>query len=118
MDTKKIQVILETEKETLISQLSELGQINPSNPGDWEAKPDNIDNERSDKIDVADNVEKFESNNAILNELEIRLVNVNAALDRIKNDSFGTCKVCKNPIEEDRLGANPAAETCKEHMNG
>jgi RNA polymerase-binding transcription factor DksA len=32
--------------------------------------------------------------------------------------SYGKCEVCGKAIEADRLEANPAAPTCKEHMNG
>ncbi|MCA9353454.1 TraR/DksA C4-type zinc finger protein [Candidatus Nomurabacteria bacterium] len=44
-------------------------------------------------------------------------MSVEGALKRIENGTYGTCSVCGEKIEEDRLGANPAADTCKAHMN-
>ncbi|MDE2079336.1 MAG: TraR/DksA C4-type zinc finger protein [Patescibacteria group bacterium] len=59
----------------------------------------------------------MEENNAALNELEGRLNMVTNALDKIKAGTYGTCEVCGEEIERDRLTANPAATTCKVHMS-
>ena len=117
MKTQYFKEKLEAEKKELERELGEIGRRNPSNPNDWEATPENIDDERADKIDTADNIEEFESHNAIVVELESRLTNVNAAIGRIEDGTFGICKVGGEKIEEDRLEANPAAETCKAHIN-
>ena len=37
---------------------------------------------------------------------------VEAALDRIEQGSYGTCETCDGPIGEERLLANPAAFRC------
>ncbi|MCK5096444.1 MAG: TraR/DksA C4-type zinc finger protein [Candidatus Pacebacteria bacterium] len=108
---------LEEEKATLEASLVDVGQKNPSNPADWEGKSEPIDAERSDKIDTADNIEEYETNSAVIAELEVRLKNIDAALARIENGTYGICKICGEKIEDDRLEANPAANTCKAHMN-
>jgi len=106
------------ERELLLRELKEIGMVKDSrNPGDWQAIPADIGIERADSNDVADRIESYEGNNALVHELEIRLGEVDTALQKIATHSFGTCEVCKKPIEEDRLGANPAAKTCKAHMN-
>ncbi len=107
---------LEEEKKSLEESLAEVGTINPSNPEDWEGKPEPLDEEHSDKIDTADNIEEYEANTAVVNTLEARLQNVKAALQRIQDGAYGICKVSGDPIEKDRLEANPAADTCKKHM--
>lgn len=117
IDTQKFKVQLEEEKKELEISLEDVGQKNPAIPGDWEGKAENIDAEKSDPIDVADNIEEYETNTAVTSELEVRLKNINTALDKIENGKYGTCRVCKKEIEEDRLEANPAAQTCKEHIN-
>ena len=43
--------------------------------------------------------------------LEIRMIE--AALDRIANDSYGTCAVCGDPIGEKRLDVLPQTPTCR-----
>jgi DnaK suppressor protein len=65
---------------------------------------------------VADAIEGLEINTAITEQLEMRLREVTLALEKIDAGTYGTCTVCGLAIEEDRLGANPAAPTCKLHM--
>jgi RNA polymerase-binding transcription factor DksA len=63
-------------------------------------------------------MESYSENNAILTDLEARHTSVTAALARIVDGTYGTCTVSGEPIEEARLAADPAAATCKAHMNG
>lgn len=117
IDTQVFKAKLEEEKRGLETSLATVGQQNPDNPKDWEGKAEDIDAEMSDPNDVADNIEEYESNSAITSELEVRLTNINNALRSIEEGTYGICRICKKEIEEDRLGANPAASTCKEHIN-
>ncbi|OHA84592.1 MAG: hypothetical protein A2408_02995 [Candidatus Yonathbacteria bacterium RIFOXYC1_FULL_52_10] len=106
------------EKKHLEGELSSVGRRNPEVPGDWEATPAPIDIMMADPNEVAGGVEEFEGRAAVEVELENRLLEVTDALARIEAGTYGMCSVCGNPIEDDRLGANPAAITCKAHMNG
>jgi RNA polymerase-binding transcription factor DksA len=103
-------------QEELISELSTVGRINPDNPEDWEPVPGEKDDDTADKNDFADSIEEYESNTATLKELEIELNEVKAALQRIEKGAYGICEVSGDPIEIERLEANPAARTCKAHM--
>jgi RNA polymerase-binding transcription factor DksA len=105
------------EKTKIESELGNIGRINPSNPQDWEAKPAQMDIMNSDKNEKADAMEEFEINSAIEVPLEDRLNNIKSALERIEGGTYGLCSVDGKEIEEDRLEANPAANTCKEHIN-
>lgn len=109
--------LLEEEKKLLLSNLKEVAVRKPSNTSDWEGKQEKVGKEYADPTDVADNIEEYESNDAVASELEVRLLNVNAALKRIETDSYGICTVCGQEVEKDRLEANPAAQTCKEHLS-
>ncbi len=106
---------LEEEKTLLIEELKTVGRINPDNPDDWEAKPEKLD-VAADPNETADAYEAYGENAGILNELEIRFNNVKKALQKIEGGSYGFCEVSGEPIESDRLEANPAAATCKKHM--
>ncbi len=44
--------------------------------------------------------------------LEKTLEDINGALARIKNGTYGICKYCGNPIAEKRLLARPTASSC------
>ena len=52
----------------------------------------------------------------MIKSLEPRLNNILKALKNINKESFGKCEVCKKDIEIARLEANPAARTCKKHL--
>lgn len=118
MDNKlqqKMKASLEKELRNLEDELRSVGRINPGNPKDWEAVPDKMDIVKADPNEVADSIESYEGNTAILKQLEIRLNEVKAAQKRMANGTYGICQVCKKPIEEKRLEANPAADTCLSH---
>ena len=115
-DTTKYRARLEEEKTRLEGELSTVGRRNPSNPEDWEATAANPEPE-PDPNDRADQMATYSGNSAILTDLEIRYNEVKDALARIDGGSYGTCRICGNAIEEDRLDADPSADTCKQHIN-
>lgn len=108
---------LEGERKILIQELKNLGILNPKT-GDWEATPDKSDIgfAEADEIDRADHSEDFQERTSTLNTLEIRLKEIERALEKIKKDKYGKCEICSTEIEGDRLEANSAASTCKAHM--
>jgi len=108
---------LESEKELLTRELSSIGRINPENPNDWQATPALLDTMNADENEVADTIEEFESNTAILKQLEIRYNSVKRALENIEKGTYGICEISKEPIEKEVLEANPAARTCKLHID-
>ena len=111
IDTKEFKEKLEAEKAVLTEELKGLGIMNPVNKV-WEAVPPAIDvGEDSDENDMADRVEGYEERSATLGTLESRLKDVDAALAKIANGGYGICEVSKEPIDIERLRANPAART-------
>lgn len=112
IDTYKTKLI--EEKHRLVGELKKIGR----NVGadDWEATSDTaID--PADDTEMADKLEELGINDAVVGELEKQLKDVDDALGKIDEGAYGTCEVCGAHIEEDRLEANPAARTCKAHMN-
>ena len=108
---------LEEEKGRLEKELGSIGRRNPANPADWEAVPGETGLE-ADSTDTAEQIDGYETNTAILKELETRYNHVLAALSRIEGGTYGVCAVGGEAIEAERLGADPAATTCKAHLNG
>ncbi|MCW8811801.1 MAG: SpoIIE family protein phosphatase [Ignavibacteriaceae bacterium] len=45
------------------------------------------------------------------------LQQVDSALERIDNGSYGICNVCHDPIEEDRLLVDPLTTVCLDHLD-
>lgn len=69
----------------------------------------------ADENEVADKIEEFEENAAISTRLTQELTEVDAALERIAQGTYGTCEACGKPIEIERLEANPSARTSLTH---
>ncbi|OGG85558.1 hypothetical protein A2392_02170 [Candidatus Kaiserbacteria bacterium RIFOXYB1_FULL_46_14] len=117
MDTEKYKNKLETELATLTDELRSLGIHNPEVSEDWIEKMNDSDTVSADPNDVADRTEEFDSRRAELSMLEGRWNDVRDALQKIESLTYGICEVSGELIEDDRLDANPAARTCKAHMN-
>jgi RNA polymerase-binding transcription factor DksA len=119
MNTDMYKKQLETELKTVEEELRSIATQNPKNPQDWEATETKMDvmNATADANEAADKQEEYIGNRAITDELEIRFNNITRALSKIEEGTYGTCEVSGEPIEEDRLGVNPAARTCKAHMD-
>lgn len=117
-DRARLKALLETEEATLTQELNDVGRKNPSNPADWEAEPPQVDVQPGDIDEVADKIEGYEENTAILKELEMRWGNVKRALEKLsQGTAYGLCEVSGEPIELERLNANPAARTCISHKD-
>jgi RNA polymerase-binding transcription factor DksA len=117
INTEHFKEKLEAEQARLEGELSRVARRNPDNPSDWVPMTKDTDSSEPDENLAADAIEEYEENTAIANSLEARLKDVRSGLDKIKHNVFGICQICKKEIEGDRLEANPAARTCKEHMN-
>lgn len=69
--------------------------------------------EYGDKPDEnAQEVGDYETNIATEASLEGTLRDIDGALKRIKDGTYGTCKYCKKEIGEKRLLARPVASAC------
>ena len=107
---------LEAEKKLLREELEKVGRRNPDNLSDWEATPTDRDSSQADENTVADSIEDYEENVAIVNTLETRYQDLKSALDKIKHNTYGLCQICGEEIDLRRLEANPSARECRKHM--
>jgi RNA polymerase-binding transcription factor DksA len=117
IDLPHFKEALEREKKKLERELKTVGRKNPDNPRDWEPVPGQRDISQADDNTVADSIEDYEDNAAILSSLETRYRDIESGLDKIKHKTYGVCEVCGKAIEVERLEVNPAARTCLEHIN-
>lgn len=124
-DIAHFKALLQKEEARLLAELNESGRINPTNPNDWEGTYSNLKPEvgadeitaEADDIDQGDLLEEYEERNATETVLEGRHNEVNDALRRIEEGTYGICTIDGNhPIERERLEANPAAKTCTAHL--
>ena len=115
MNKQKLKEKLEEERDALLLQMKDMGKLNPET-GEWETIPEEQPFPESDQNDMADRFEDFEERSSMMRTLEPRLGDILKALKAINKETFGKCKVCKKDIEAARLEANPAARTCKQHL--
>lgn len=115
-DIQTYEVRLREELAEVTGELQGLGVHNPDNPHDWIATPEPEQSGEADPNVAADRVEDWDERRAILSQLERRYNDLNRALEKVKNGTYGVCEISGEEIEEDRLRANPAARTCKAHI--
>jgi DnaK suppressor protein len=99
---------LTEEKNRLEKELDAIGRPT-ENPGDYETEFDDIGR---DKEDNALEVDEYSDNVAVESNLEKQLKDVNEALKRMENGTYGICENCGQVIDIERLRAYPAAKTC------
>ncbi|HVZ76000.1 MAG TPA: TraR/DksA C4-type zinc finger protein [Candidatus Paceibacterota bacterium] len=105
MQTEHFKQKLEEELKTLDTQIAD----NADAPHEEDASATEPD-------EVADKIEDLEEEQEENAGLRARRNDVKAALDKISRGAYGVCEVGGEPIEEDRLEADPAARTCTKHM--
>lgn len=102
---------LEEEKTRLEGELGKFSTKNPHVAGDYDAKfPEYGD--KSD--DNAHEVEQYTVNKPLEITLEKTLRDINKALKRFSDGTYGICKYCDQAIEEKRIQARPTSSSCVE----
>lgn len=101
---------LEEELNLITKELETIAVKNPATD-DWNAVPVVEELGNADPNVEADVVEEWNERQALMAQLEIRYRNIKIALQKISDGTYGTCEISGQPIEIERLQANPAART-------
>jgi RNA polymerase-binding protein DksA len=101
----KIKVHLEAEKRHLQKRLSQIDESDPYKD------PDHVNDNADIGLDVREEIahQQSEGNRE---QLKKQLNDVNAALSRIEQGTYGFCTKCGAMIDTDRLSSNPLASLC------
>ena len=67
--------------------------------------------------DSASDAFEREKEFSILEQVEAELHDVQRALQRLDDGTYGTCEACHAPIGDERLAALPAARFCLQHQS-
>jgi DnaK suppressor protein len=104
---------LETERKRLLGILGRNADQEGAGefPGDFKPRFQEVGREDGEN---ASEVEQYTNDLGEVQALEQRLGQVDAALARIANGTYGKCTQ-GDDIEEDRLRAVPEADTCMKH---
>ena len=68
------------------------------------------------QADVASETFEREKDFSILEQVEAELADVERALRRLDDGTYGTCEACGSTIADERLAAAPAARFCIGHQ--
>ena len=101
---------LEDERDRIVAELNKIGIKDPNaSEEDWNARYVDVG---SDTADNAYEVDQFATNKSIEHELEKSLRDINKALKRVEDGTYGVCKYCSEEVNEKRLEARPDASSC------
>lgn len=101
---------LETELSQITEQLKTIARYEPET-GDWIPVITDTEVNSADANVIADATEDWDTSSALLVQLETRYRNLVRALQKLTDGTYGVCEISGEPIEPERLAANPAART-------
>jgi DnaK suppressor protein len=103
---------LEKEKKELLEGLNSFASKDKNLEGDWDTKYQDMGNDWDSN---SQEVTEYATKIPIEHELELKLQNVEDALGKISKSTYGICEKCGEPIDEERLKADPSARNCVQH---
>ena len=109
---------LEVDKKRLEEELKTFARKDPKLKDDWDTKFPQYGKElHIDEVESQKEVEDYLNLLPVEYSLELRLRDINEALARIENNTYGFCQINgeKHQIELDRLRVNPEAKSCLKH---
>lgn len=113
MDKKlfeELKAKLEEQKKSAQKELESFATEDPNLKHNWDAKYPS--REDSDKDEAADDAQEYDNALSLEYSLELKLKDVNVALEKMENKTYGICENCGKEIEEERLKAAPEAKFC------
>ena len=113
MDADVARGHLDAERERLTGVKDSLGNIGAESENESIAELSDMDQHQADT-----GTETFdrERDISILEQVEAELADVERALQRLDDGTYGRCEACGEAIEEERLEALPAARFCLKHL--
>lgn len=108
--TEQLKERLENEKSSLKKELESFAIEDKDIKHNWKAKYPN--REIGNMEEEADESQEYDAMVSLEQSLEIKLKNVEMALEKLAKGEYGKCEKCEKEIEEDRLIAYPEANLC------
>jgi len=112
---KDLEKKLKKEKKEVEKELEGFAKKDDKLEGDWDTrfpKWEGAEGSTADLDLAADEVEEYSNLLPVEHILEIRLRNINSALEKIKKGEYGTCEKCGQEISKERLSIYPEAKFC------
>lgn len=107
---EKLKDKLEKNRASLIKELESFALEDKKLKGNWDAKYPNRENGSMEE--EADETQEYDNLLSLEHSLELKLKDVNLALQKLEKGEYGKCEKCGKEIEEERLLAYPEAKLC------
>ena len=106
---KKFKEKLEKEKNNLEKELKSFAEKDKKLKGGWDTRfpYQNKETGGSALEESADEVEEYEILLSIEHNLELKLKDINLALEKIKKGEYGICENCQKSISIEKLKISP-----------
>ncbi|MEG2984006.1 MAG: TraR/DksA C4-type zinc finger protein [Peptostreptococcaceae bacterium] len=116
MDIKKYQKILLKEKNNIINLVSEMEDNtvfgNTTKHSSEKYTSGELSSYDNHLADIGTEVYMQEMQNSLTNHEKFKLNEIEDALNKIENGSYGKCEKCRNKINDDRLEFIPETRLC------
>jgi len=111
---QKLKQKLEYERASIEEELKKFAKKDKKLKGDWDTRFPHWDGETGGAglEKAADEVEEYSTLLPIEYNLELKLKNIDLALEKIKKGKYGICEKCGKKIAEGRLKIYPEARFC------
>lgn len=103
---------LKERKKKIGQELKSFAKKDPHIKGNWETKFPDFGIRTADPSEQTDQIEEYEATLSVEYILETKLKEIEQALSRIKNKTYGICQKCGKKIKIERLKAYPEASLC------
>jgi len=122
MDKKLQEELKQKLKDQKLSLETELGKFANKDKelkGDWDTKfPEGGTSTGGNALEeAADQVTEYSNLLPVEHNMELRIQDINKALDKIKKGNYGKCENCGKDIPEARLEIYPEAKVCGKCQN-
>jgi len=111
---KQLKEKLKEQKASIEAELGKFAKKDDKLKGDWDTKYPKFNGGVGSQAleDAADQVEEYVTLLPLEHNMELRLQNINLALEKMKKGKYGKCGNCGKKIAEERLKIYPEARQC------
>ena len=109
IEQEKLLKSLQEEERLILSELADFTRKDPKEEGGFNVP---FPNEGNTMDENAREIMEFERMKAVKDNLEKRLSDIKATIEKLKEGSYGICEKCSVTIGGSRLKAMPAARLC------
>lgn len=114
MDAAHARQLIESERERLqgLVREREVEGIGTLSESDQTGELSSLDQHQGD---IGTEIFEREKDFSLLEQLEAELGDLDAALRKVEEGTYGTCEICGTEISPERLEARPGTRTCIDH---